>query len=228
MKGIEPVLQCIKVNKVYNGRFRALNDINFEVKKGDFVFIAGPSGAGKTTLLRHIYMAEFPDEGEVRVLGFSSRSIKKEEIKILRRKIGIIFQDFKLLYDRDAVSNVAIALEGIGEKSSRAREKALEVLYNLGMLSKAEKSIYELSGGERQKVAIARALVREPVILIADEPTGNIDPAAQEDIMELLGSIHAKGTTVIMATHNYSLMEKIKVKKLIYMEYGKIKKVQVL
>ncbi len=223
---MESVIQCIKVSKTYEGRYKALDDINLEIKKGDFVFIVGPTGAGKTTLLRHIYMSDFPDDGEVRVLDYSSRRIKKEEIKFLRRKIGIIFQDFKLLDDRDAVSNVSLALEAIGENPRKAREKALNVLYNLGMLSKAEKSIYELSGGEKQKVAIARALVREPVILIADEPTGNIDPKAQDDIMNLLQEIHSKGTTVIMATHNYSLIEKIKIKKLIYMEYGRIKRVQ--
>jgi len=223
---MEPVIQCIKVTKIYEGRFKALDDVNLEIKKGDFVFIVGPTGAGKTTLLRHIYMAEFPDDGEVRVLDYSSRHIKRDEIKFLRRKIGIIFQDFKLLPDRDALSNVSLALEAIGENPRKAREKALNILYNLGMLSKAEKSIYELSGGEKQKVAIARALVREPVVLIADEPTGNIDPKAQEEIMELLQEIHSKGTTVLMATHNYSLIEKVKLKRLIYMEYGRIKRVQ--
>jgi len=223
---MEPMIQCIKVTKIYEKRFKALDDINLEIKKGEFVFIVGPTGAGKTTLLRHIYMAEFPDEGEVRVLDYSSRYIKGDEIKFLRRKIGIIFQDFKLLPDRNALSNVSLALEATGENKRKAREKALKVLYDLGMLSKAEKSIYELSGGEKQKVAIARALVREPVLLLADEPTGNIDPQAQEEIMELLGEIHSKGTTVLMATHNYSLIEKIKLKRLIYMEYGKIKKVQ--
>jgi len=223
---MEPVIQCIKVTKIYEGRFKALDDVNLEIKKGDFVFIVGPTGAGKTTLLRHIYMAEFPDDGEVRVLDYSSRHIKRDEIKFLRRKIGIIFQDFKLLPDRDALSNVSLALEAIGENPRKAREKALNILYNLGMLSKAEKSIYELSGGEKQKVAIARALVREPVVLIADEPTGNIDPKAQEEIMSLLQEIHSKGTTVLMATHNYSLIEKVKMKRLIYMEYGKIKRVQ--
>ncbi|MEN3043863.1 MAG: ATP-binding cassette domain-containing protein [Candidatus Hydrothermales bacterium] len=217
-------MQCIKVSKVYEGRFRALHDVNLEIKKGEFVFIVGPTGAGKTTLLRHIYMAEFPDEGEVRVLNFSSRYIKRNEINFLRRRIGIIFQDFKLLSDRNALSNVSLALEATGETSRKAREKALSILYNLGMLSKAEKSVYELSGGEKQKLAIARALIREPVILIADEPTGNIDPGAQEEIMYHLQEIHSKGTTILMATHNYSLIEKIKVKRIIHMEFGKIKR----
>lgn len=221
---MEPIVQCIKVTKLYEGRFKALDDVNLEIKRGEFVFIVGPTGAGKTTLLRHIYMSEFPDEGEVRVLEYSSRYVKGKEINFLRRKIGIIFQDFKLLNDRNALSNVSLALEAIGENPRRAREKALNVLYNLGMLSKVEKSIYELSGGEKQKVAIARALVREPVILIADEPTGNIDPKAQEEIMNLLQEIHSKGTTILMATHNYSLIEKIKIRRIIFMEYGKIKR----
>ncbi len=221
---MEPIVQCIKVEKVYEGRFKALDDVNLEIKRGEFVFIVGPTGAGKTTLLRHIYMSEFPDDGEVRVLEYSSRYVSRKEINFLRRKIGIIFQDFKLLNDRNALSNVSLALEATGENPRRAREKALNLLYNLGMLSKAEKSIYELSGGEKQKVAIARAFVREPVILIADEPTGNIDPKAQEEIMNLLQEIHSKGTTILMATHNYSLIEKIKIKRIIYMEYGKIKR----
>ncbi|MEO0271370.1 MAG: ATP-binding cassette domain-containing protein [candidate division WOR-3 bacterium] len=223
---MEPIVQCIKVTKIYEGRFKALDDVNLEIKRGEFVFIVGPTGAGKTTLLRHIYMSEFPDDGEVRVLEYSSRYVKRKEINFLRRKIGIIFQDFKLLKDRNALLNVSLALEAIGENPKKAREKALNILYNLGMLSKAEKSIYELSGGEKQKVAIARALVREPVILIADEPTGNIDPKAQEEIMSLLQEIHSKGTTILMATHNYSLIEKIKIKRIIYMEYGKIKREQ--
>ncbi|MEN3046709.1 MAG: ATP-binding cassette domain-containing protein [Candidatus Hydrothermales bacterium] len=221
---MDAVVQCIKVSKLYERRFRALCDVNLEIKKGEFVFIVGPTGAGKTTLLRHIYMAEFPDEGEVRVLNFSSRHVTRKEINFLRRKIGVIFQDFKLLPDRNALSNVSLALEAIGESSKKAREKALNVLYNLGMLSKAEKSIHELSGGEKQKLAIARALVREPVILIADEPTGNIDPSAQEEIMYYLQEIHSKGTTILMATHNYSLIERIKVKRVIHMEFGKIKR----
>ncbi|MEO0253879.1 MAG: ATP-binding cassette domain-containing protein [candidate division WOR-3 bacterium] len=223
---MEPIVQCIKVTKIYEGRFKALDDVNLEIKKGEFVFIVGPTGAGKTTLLRHIYMSEFPDDGEVRVLEYSSRYVTRKEINFLRRKIGIIFQDFKLLNDRNALLNVSLALEAIGENPKKAREKALNILYNLGMLSKAEKSIYELSGGEKQKVAIARALVREPVILIADEPTGNIDPKAQEEIMSLLQEIHSKGTTILMATHNYSLIERIKIKRIIYMEYGKIKREQ--
>lgn len=223
---MEFVVEFLSVTKIYREKFYALKNINLSVKKGEFIFIVGPSGAGKTTLLKLIYMEEFPEEGEVKVLGFSNKGIKKKDIAFLRRKIGVIFQDFRLLTDRNALENVIFALESIGIPYKEAREKSLKVLTDIGLVSKADNEIFDLSGGEQQKICIARALVREPIILIADEPTGNIDPKSQDEIIDLLVNIHGKGTTVIMATHNYSLMEKIPIKRVIYLERGEIKKIE--
>lgn len=223
---MEFVVEFLNVTKIYREKFYALKNINLSVKKGEFIFIVGPSGAGKTTLLKLIYMEEFPEEGEVKVLGFSNKGIKKKDIAFLRRKIGVIFQDFRLLTDRNALENVIFALESIGIPYKEAREKSLKVLTDIGLVSKADNEIFDLSGGEQQKICIARALVREPIILIADEPTGNIDPKSQDEIIDLLVNIHGKGTTVIMATHNYSLMEKIPIKRVIYLERGEIKKIE--
>lgn len=221
----EGVVEFFEVTKIYRGKYYALRNITFSIKKGEFIFLVGPSGAGKTTLLKMIYMEEFPEEGEVRVLGMSSKGINKKEIAFLRRKIGIVFQDFRLLPDRNALENVTFALESIGIPYKEARERSLRVLTEIGLATKADNEIFDLSGGEQQKICIARALVREPVILIADEPTGNIDPKSQDEIIDLLVNIHAKGTTVIMATHNYSLMEKIPFKRIVYLERGEIKKI---
>ena len=223
---MEFVVEFSNVTKIYREKYYALKNINFNVKKGEFIFIVGPSGAGKTTLLKLIYMEELPEEGEVKVLGFSNREVNKKEIAFLRRKIGVIFQDFRLLSDRNALENVIFSLESIGIPYKEAREKSLKVLSEMGLVSKADSEIFDLSGGEQQKICIARALVREPVILIADEPTGNIDPKSQDEIIDLLVNIHGKGTTVIMATHNYALMEKIPIKRVIHLERGEIKKIE--
>ncbi len=223
---MESVVEFFDVTKIYREKYYALKNINLSVKKGEFIFIVGPSGAGKTTLLKLIYMEEFPEEGEVKVFGFSNKEIKKKDIAFLRRKIGVIFQDFRLLTDRNALENVIFALESIGIPYKEAREKSLKVLTDIGLVSKADNEIFDLSGGEQQKICIARALVREPIILIADEPTGNIDPKSQDEIIDLLVDIHGKGTTVIMATHNYALMEKIPIKRVIHLERGEIKKIE--
>ncbi len=223
---MESVVEFSNVTKIYREKYYALKNITFNVKKGEFIFIVGPSGAGKTTLLKLIYLEELPEEGEVKVLGFSNREINKKDIAFLRRKIGVIFQDFRLLSDRNALENVIFALESIGIPYKEAREKSLKVLSEIGLVSKADSEIFDLSGGEQQKTCIARALVREPIILIADEPTGNIDPKSQDEIIDLLVNIHGKGTTVIMATHNYALMEKIPIKRVIHLERGEIKKIE--
>lgn len=221
----EGVIEFFEVTKIYRGKYYALSNITLSIKKGEFIFLVGPSGAGKTTLLKTIYMEEFPEEGEVKVLGISNRGINKKDIAFLRRKIGIVFQDFRLLPDRNALENVIFALESIGVPYKEARERSLKILTELGLATKADNDIFDLSGGEQQKICIARALVREPVILIADEPTGNIDPKSQDEIIDLLVNIHAKGTTVIMATHNYALMDKIPVKRVVHLERGEIKKI---
>ena len=210
------------VSRIYQNRWYALQDVSFSIGKGEFVFVIGPTGAGKTTLLSHIYFKEFPTSGTVKVLEYSSDTIKRSQIPFLRRKIGVIFQDFKLLFDRNVLKNVSIALEVTGESPGSARIKALDILEKLDMADKAYKMPNELSGGEGQKVAIARALVREPYILLADEPTGNIDPKSSEEIFKILKRINDRGTTVIVATHNYSFLEKVVRKRVISLESGKI------
>ena len=210
------------VSRIYQNRWYALQNVSFSIGKGEFVFIIGPTGAGKTTLLSHIYFKEFPTSGRVSVLGYSSDTISRDEIPFLRRKIGVIFQDFKLLFDRNVLKNVSIALEVTGESPRNARRKAIEVLDKLGMADKVEKMPNELSGGEGQKVAIARALVREPYILLADEPTGNIDPESSEEIFKILKRVNDRGTTVIVATHNYNFLEKVVRKRVISLKAGKI------
>ena len=211
-----------KVSKVYQNRWFALEDVSFEIDKGEFVFIIGPTGAGKTTLLSHIYLKEFPSSGEVQILGYSSKTIKRYEVPFLRRKIGVIFQDFKLLHDRNVLKNVTIALEVTGVPSGVARERAIEILRELGMADKISKMPNELSGGEGQKVAIARALVREPFILLADEPTGNIDPDSADEILNILKRVNDRGTTVIVATHNYAFLDKVVRKRVISLQAGKV------
>ncbi len=209
------------VYMVYEKNWYALQGINLRIEKGEFVYVVGPSGAGKSTLLRLIYMDLFPTAGEVVVAGYSSSRIKPKEIPYLRRKIGVIFQDFKLLKDKNVYENVAFALEVIGTPRRKIKEKVLKVLAEVGISHKRHAFPYQLSGGEQQKVAIARALVRDPFILLADEPTGNIDPEGTREILELLKNINTSGTAVIMATHELSLIERFP-RRLIRLEQGRI------
>ncbi|MDZ7261193.1 MAG: cell division ATP-binding protein FtsE [candidate division KSB1 bacterium] len=197
-----------------------LEKVNLTVNHGEFVFLVGPSGAGKSTVLKLIYMDVFPTEGQVIVEKFDSLHIKKRQIPYLRRKLGVIFQDFKLLNDRDVFENVAFALRVTNTKKKEIKKRVLRVLTEVGLTHKRHKMPYQLSGGEQQRVAIARALVKEPFILLADEPTGNLDQAAAEDIMRLLEKINAKGTAVLMATHNYRLVEG-RGKRIIRIERGR-------
>lgn len=215
------MIELRDVSKVYEKRWYALHNIDLKIEKGEFVYIVGPSGAGKSTLLRLIYMDLFPTKGEVVVAGYSSSRIKPKEIPYLRRKIGVIFQDFKLLKDKNVYENVAFALEVIGTPRRKIKEKVLKVLAEVGISHKRHAFPYQLSGGEQQKVAIARALVRDPFILLADEPTGNIDPEGTKEILELLRNINASGTAVIMATHELSLIERFP-KRVVRLEHGKI------
>ena len=186
----------------------AVRDISFELNKGEFLFLAGHSGAGKSTLLKLLSMAERPTTGEVRVSGFSSATIKEREIPKLRRRLGIVFQDFRLLPDRTAEANVAFALEVTGASRSSIRPKVARLLTQVGLASKSTAFPHELSGGEQQRVAIARALVNDPFVLLADEPTGNLDDKATHAIYLLLREINASGTAVVMATHDVSLIER--------------------
>jgi cell division transport system ATP-binding protein len=200
-----------KVTKIYPraaGGAAALRNITFGVAKGEFAFLTGPSGAGKSTILKLLYMDERPTSGEVRVSGFSSREVKGREIPELRRKLGIIFQDFRLLEDRTAEANVAFALEVIGTPKAAIPNKVARALAQVGLASKTRAYPRELSGGEQQRVAFARALVNDPFVLVADEPTGNLDERATRGIFQLLREINAAGTAVLMATHDLDLVRK--------------------
>lgn len=189
------------VYKRYNN-WNILEDITFQVERGEFVFLTGPSGVGKSTILRLVYMADFPTQGLVRVDTFRSNTIRRREIPMLRRTIGVIFQDFKLLTDRSVFENVAFALRVTGVKKSEIKRRTLQALSSVGLNHRRTALPYELSGGEQQRVAIARALIHEPILLLADEPTGNLDGEAASDIYELLNSIHTQGTAVLAATHD--------------------------
>jgi len=186
-----------------------LKQVSLTIRKGEFVFLVGPTGAGKSTVLKMIYMAEKPTQGSVVVGRFNSNTITAKEIPFLRRQLGIVFQDFRLLEDRDVYDNVAFALIVTGAKKRDIKRKVLRALANVGLSHKRYKMPDELSGGEQQRVAIARALVNSPLVLLADEPTGNLDPVTAQGIIELLDKINARGTAVLMATHNYSYVEQL-------------------
>nr|WP_291159121.1 cell division ATP-binding protein FtsE [Gemmatimonas sp. UBA7669] len=202
------IVRVANVTKEYPRSGMALRGVNFEIAKGEFVFLVGHSGAGKSTLLRLLTMAERPTTGEVRVSGYSSFSIKPREIPHLRRRLGIVFQDFRLLPDRTAEQNVAFALEVTGTPASQIAPKVSRLLLQVGLASRATAYPHELSGGEQQRVAIARALANDPFLLLADEPTGNLDDRATHAIYLLLREINARGTAVLMATHDVAMIER--------------------
>jgi cell division transport system ATP-binding protein len=182
--------------------------VSFHVAKGEFVFLTGPSGSGKSTILKLIYMEEMPTAGEVRVSGLSTSALRRGDVAQLRRKLGIVFQDFRLLEDRTVEANVGFALEVTGAPRATIPARVSRLLTQVGLASKTAALPRELSGGEQQRVAIARALVNEPYVLIADEPTGNLDDRATRGIFQLLREINASGTAVVMATHNLELIRR--------------------
>ena len=178
-------------------------DINFQVNPSEFAFLIGPTGAGKSTILKLIYMELFPDSGTVDILKYSSKKIKKRKISFLRRKIGMIFQDYRLLKDRNIFENIALPLHVMGYGRKEVYERVNNVIIDVGLNGKEKRKPNELSGGEQQKACIARALVKEPKIMLADEPSANLDPDAAGDLLELLKDIHSRGTLVLMATHQW-------------------------
>jgi cell division transport system ATP-binding protein len=209
------------VTKEYPRSGIALHDLSFQVNRGEFVLLSGPSGAGKSTILKLIYMDERPTQGEVRISGYSSLSSRRRDVSKLRRRLGIVFQDFRLLEDRTAEANVAFALEVTGTARASIQGRVGRALAQVGLASKATAYPAELSGGEQQRVAIARAVVNDPFIVIADEPTGNLDDRATRGIFQLLRDINAAGTAVIMATHNLELIRRSDVRS-IEMNLGEI------
>ena len=202
------MIRFTHVTKSYPRTGTAVNDVTLHVGKGEFVFLTGPSGAGKTTLMRMAYMEERPTAGEVRVHGVSSLVATMRDVAKLRRRLGIVFQDFRLLDNRTAEQNVAFALEVTGAPQAVIAPKVARVLAQVGLASKALALPAELSGGEQQRVAIARALVNDPFVVLADEPTGNLDDRATRGIFQLLRDINASGTAVLMATHDLELIRR--------------------
>lgn len=217
-----PVIQTYHVSKVYDrGDRPALSDLSLEIERGEFVFLTGPSGAGKTTLLKLLFAAEQPSEGQVRVNGVNLSTLKARQIPYLRRQIGVVFQDFKLIQNRTVHENIAYALYVVGLPEREIRRRVYRVLKGVGLAHKASALPPRLSGGEQQRVAIARALVNDPVLLLADEPTGNLDAELTEEIMQLLEEANARGTTVIVATHDRALLSRHK-KRIINLRNGSL------
>jgi len=210
------MIQFSHVTKAYNGGFTALKNVSFVVEKTEFVFLTGSSGAGKTTVLKHMYMEEFPTSGRVFVCGFdSSSNTRRKDISALRRKLGIVFQDFRLLNDRNVFENVAFPLRVIGAGERSIKRKVFEVLALTGLSHKCAYLPAQLSGGEQQRVSIARAIVNDPWLLLADEPTGNLDVGISGEIFSLLQEINSWGTTIIMATHDMHLIETCHYRRLV-------------
>ncbi len=202
------MIRFANVFKEYPRTGLALNDVSFAVGKGEFVFLTGPSGAGKSSILKLIYMDELPTRGDVWVSGTRARGIKHRDVSLLRRKLGVVFQDFRLLEDRTIEQNVAFALDVIGTPKEKIHPKVSRLLTQVGLASKSTNYPRELSGGEQQRVAIARALANDPFVLVADEPTGNLDDRATRGVFQLLRDINASGTAVVMATHNLDVVKR--------------------
>jgi cell division transport system ATP-binding protein len=202
------LIELFGVTKAYAGEAPALANVSLLVRKGEFVFLTGPSGAGKTTLLRLLFAAERPTEGQILVNGRNLSRLSARQVPALRREIGVVFQDFKLLPTRTVFDNVALPLEVAGVPARELRRKVAHVLRAVSLSHRMFAFPPGLSGGEQQRVAIARAVISDPVVLLADEPTGNLDPELALEIMALLFDIHARGTTVVVATHDRTLIER--------------------
>lgn len=209
------------VTKKYRRSTTALRDINVSVDPGEFVYIVGPSGAGKSSFIKLLYREEKVSAGSLKVGEFDLTKLKKRQIPILRRSIGVVFQDYKLLPKKTVFENVAYAMQVIGEKPREIKKRVPEVLELVGLKHKMRSFPDQLSGGEQQRVAIARAIVNNPKVLIADEPTGNLDPEISWEIMQLLERINLQGTTVLMATHNKQIVDNLR-HRVIAIEEGKI------
>jgi len=209
------------VSKVYNGNVKALDRVSLQIDKGEFVFIVGASGAGKSTLIKMMYREETPSSGQVFVLGKDLAKMRKREVPYLRRRIGVVFQDFKLLKDKNAWENVAFALEVTGTPRREVNRRVTQVLNMVGLLDRRNAFPNELSGGEQQRIAIARALVRNPDILLADEPSGNLDPETAMEIFAILERVNLYGTTVVVATHAHDIVDNLR-KRVVELRDGAI------
>ncbi|MEO7986603.1 MAG: cell division ATP-binding protein FtsE [Gemmatimonadales bacterium] len=200
------MIRLSHVYKSYPNGAVALKDVSFRIERGEFVFLTGHSGAGKSTIMKLLFAEQKPTTGEVRVSGYNVSTLRVDEIPKLRRRLGIVFQDFRLLEDRTAGENIAFALEVTGARKDTIAARVSRVLTQVGLMSKSRAYPRELSGGEQQRIAIARALVNDPAILVADEPTGNLDERATRGVFQLLRDINAGGTVIVMATHDLDLV----------------------
>ncbi len=200
------MIRFAHVFKSYPNGALALKDVSFAINKGEFIFLTGHSGAGKSTILKMLFAEQRPSSGDVRVANYAVQTMRGDDVPKLRRKLGIVFQDFRLLEDRTASENVAFALEVTGARRDTIPARVMRVLTQVGLAAKARAYPRELSGGEQQRVAIARALVNDPSILVADEPTGNLDERATRGVFQLLREINTSGTIVVMATHDLDLV----------------------
>ena len=216
------MIRIENVTKQYKGTSRpALNKVSLEIEKGDFVFLVGASGSGKSSLMRLMLREDIPTSGSVHVMGENLVAIPSRRIPFFRRKLGVVFQDFRLLPSKTVAQNVAFSLEVIGKSQGFIHEAVPDVLAMVGLEGKADRLPGELSGGEQQRVALARAIVNKPAVLLADEPTGNLDPATSEGIMALLERINLAGTTVVMATHDRGIVDRLQ-KRVVEMRDGEI------
>ena len=211
------------VEKTYKNGVNAVYDMNLDIKKGEFVFVIGASGSGKSTLIKMLYREERPTNGEIYVGGINVAKVKNNKVYKLRRKIGIVFQDYKLLPKLTVYENVAFALEIYGLPTNEVKRKVLKALDLVGLKSKTKSYPNQLSGGEQQRVAIARAIVNSPKLLICDEPTGNLDPDTSLEVMKVIEKIDDFGTTVVMATHDREMVNKMK-KRVVLLDNGKLVK----
>ncbi len=215
------IVKLTDVSKRYTVENLALHRVSLEVQKGEFIFLTGPSGSGKSTLLKLLFCAERPTEGTIRVDGMDISTLTPSQIPMLRRRVGVIFQDFKLLGRHTVFDNVALSLEVLGLKTSQVEKRVREIVANVGLIGKLEQKAIELSGGEQQRVAIARAVVNRPPIILADEPTGNLDRDRTNEVMELMEELNARGTTIIFATHDEKLFENTH-RRVIRLENGRL------
>jgi len=215
------LVQFYNVSKIYSNGVKALDDVSLKIERGEFLFLMGPSGAGKSTLIKLFFREEVPTRGQIFIASRSIVRMKRSEVPRLRRNIGIIFQDFKLLENKTASENIAFAMEVVGANPKEIRQRVAEVIEMVGLKGRENSFPGELSGGEQQRVGIARALANRPLLLIADEPTGNLDIDISREIMELLFDINRKGTTVIMATHARELVKAAR-KRVILLDKGRV------